>query len=324
MTLSRSPSTQWPNRRQRILALAKSLKDDLEFIDVDEVDGEFYWKICRDDLLDPLSRMAASIAPHILGGEAGVDLSDGDQERVEFLRHFLQTREGFDTDFQRKAIDSLTKFIQTQNLNAPGSEIVAQLPDWVWIPFSHGLRIPIPPRMQAWLLTGTGTVQVGIYSRSVSGDQLELAVATYRDRSRDLPEPGTVSAVSVHIDFELMKEPPLQRHPRWIHTTPCIVVTAGPPLPPEGVIGREFDALVQDRLRWHLELPGSGSKEETSVAIRTWAIGLLMREGDSFQKALRELEPVMGYLELSQEADRQARNRLFSRVLGARSCLGPR
>jgi hypothetical protein len=51
---------EWPDKRRRILDLTKNAQADAW--SVDEVDGEFFWKICRDDKIEPLARPAASIA----------------------------------------------------------------------------------------------------------------------------------------------------------------------------------------------------------------------------------------------------------------------
>jgi hypothetical protein len=51
------------SRRKRILALAKRLTDNLESLTLEEIDGEFYWRIVRDDLFDRLTELAGSIAP---------------------------------------------------------------------------------------------------------------------------------------------------------------------------------------------------------------------------------------------------------------------
>ena len=70
-------------RRERILALTKDLADDLEAVTLDEIDGEFYWRICRDDLLEPLTEFAASIAPHVLEAAQASQFDDAQLAEID-------------------------------------------------------------------------------------------------------------------------------------------------------------------------------------------------------------------------------------------------
>ncbi len=342
-----SSFTEWPNRRQRILDLAASLMADSEHVEIAEVDGEFYWKICRDDLFDPLSRLAASIAPHLLDSRLRGDFSDEDQQRVESYRHFLQTRhvpdarfagtawfeevkdlaqwpQALDTEIE-DSLDLYTRWIQTQNLEEAGAAILAQLPEWVWFKFSNGYRIPIASEMQVLpgrTRGGNDAIEVRVYSRTVSGNQVEKLVAHHRHLLRQPNDSDPGSAVLIQIEFDRVNDPSVLRYAGpSVPAAPCILVTIGLPLPPAGVIAPAFDAALRNRPSWRLELPGSGSNEDKHLAIRTWSIALLMREGLSFSEAVRALEPVMGRLALSQEADRRARHRLIERVPDARPCV---
>jgi len=68
--------------------------------------------------------------------------------------------------------------------------------------------------------------------------------------------------------------------------SPYVEVVAPVPLPPAGTVAREYDALVREARRWHLALPGGGSKQEKEVAVRTWAVGLLVAAGELFSEAM--------------------------------------
>jgi hypothetical protein len=120
-------------------------------VDIAEVDGEFYWKICRDDLFDPLSRLAASIAPHLLDSRLRGALSDEDQNSVENYRKFLQRRHlpnntfaesvGFehfgdlprlpqasDTEIE-ESLDSLVCFLHQVRWKEAAADMLSELPE---------------------------------------------------------------------------------------------------------------------------------------------------------------------------------------------------
>src|SRR5262249_53675865 len=105
---------------------------------------------------------------------------------------------------------------------------------------------------------------------------------------------------------------------------PAIEVQVGLPLPPPGTIAREYDAVVREVQGWHRELPGGMPvRQEHDVAVRTWAVGLLMVAGQRFSDAQtavceRTQSPVV-----SQSRFNDDRRRLLQRVPEARPFLRP-
>src|SRR5829696_7656041 len=73
MAPSLTQPTQKPSRRERILSLAEHLSANLDALDLDDVDGEFYWRICRDELVEQLVQLAASFAPSTAEGHPSYD-----------------------------------------------------------------------------------------------------------------------------------------------------------------------------------------------------------------------------------------------------------
>jgi hypothetical protein len=329
------------------LALAKDLIDDLEAVDLNKIDGEFYWRMCRDDLLGPLSQLAESIAPHIADpARRNEQFDEAQQQAIDKYRQSLDwlPDDNHRDNHRELLIDWFKQQLKAEELFASGQQFAEQLPHSVWQHYSKRARIPMRAPMTITLPKRESAVAFRIWSRSVTGDDLDAfdwpdrplydsvpdppsSSPEVDDRIMQDIEPRPVSQVSLQIDFKLVTaplaststEPPEDRADR-----PYIQVTVWWPLPPPGVVGNAYDAIVRKQHQWHLELPGSGTLQDKEVAIRTWAVGLLMSLGGTFSSALRDLESVFGYFDLSQEGDRQARNRLFDRVPEARSCLRAR
>jgi hypothetical protein len=291
------PTVDSTARRERILALATSLRAEVETLDLQEIDGEFYWRICRDDLLEPLRQIAASCAPRSDKGRLAI------HEVVADLHEHGELSLSF---FKR------------------ASAHIDALPSHVWSYLATGERIPLRPTRILFL--PADALRLRIVSRSFSGERLELALARYGAQPRRDLAPVLADQTSLHVDFALVREPPAPESPMGEEPDifPYIDVTIARPLPPRGIIGPVYDAIVRQQRQWHLELPGGETVQDKEVAIRTWAIGLLMNERLSFGRALRVLESRWGDLYLGQEADRQARNRLMTRVPEVRLYLRPR
>ena len=92
MTQALGSPTLWPSRRERILKLAEHLSANLDALDLDDVDGEFYWRICRDELLEPLAHLAASFAPNTAEGHPSYDkcFDDLQNDKTQLLG-FIQS-----------------------------------------------------------------------------------------------------------------------------------------------------------------------------------------------------------------------------------------
>src|SRR5688500_7640655 len=81
MAPSLTQRTQEPSRRERIPKLAEHLSANLDALDLDDVDGEFYWRVCRGDLLKPLTHLAASFAPNTAEGHPSYDQAFRDLQK---------------------------------------------------------------------------------------------------------------------------------------------------------------------------------------------------------------------------------------------------
>ena len=129
---------------------------------------------------------------------------------------------------------------------------------------------------------------------------------------------------SVRIDFALVKEWPLPASTQLRvsqHELPFIMVTVALPAPPKGILALAYDGIVREQQRWHRELPGGASKQEKEVAIRTWAVGLLMADGMRAADALGVVATATNRHVVSHVRFGEDRKRLIMRVPEAAAYL---
>jgi len=287
------------SRQDRILLVARTLLTELDTRALNEIDGEFYWRLCRGDTLD---RMIALVRKAV-----SEDLSENMTPSNFISAHMgdPQLSSGF-----------------FEGANA----VFYGLLSFVWQAFIEGRTIPMRSPTEISLLKTKPVVMLRVFSPAIHGRHVESILNSFVPPHD--PRPG--DPVSLNCRFALSSTDEFSKRIRGTHESvvpPHIEIMAFLPIPP-GFLGREYDAIVREDRKWHLSLLGTETPQDKVVAIRTWAIALLMTEGLSFTRALRALELVLesetDYLELSQEADRQARNRLLQRVPEARECLRPR
>jgi hypothetical protein len=282
------PSRRRLSRHERILGLAKNLTDVIDVVTLEEIDGEYYWRICRDDLFEPLIDLAASFTPH------------GAEGPLPYDQAFL----ALGSDHEK-----VVAFLNTAR------PLIDEIPRHVWIHL--GKPKPLPLRPSSFGVSNEATAfQARVHSRAWTGADLEAELAWRREEDPSWFAPDASDMVSLRIDFALVREPPpvslLSEFGPY--PVPFIEITLPFPLPSQGIVGREYDAIVRDQRQWHLELPGGETKQEKEVALRTWTVGLLMAEGKTFTDAQREVESRTGHSGVSQARFIQDRRRLIERV----------
>jgi hypothetical protein len=308
-----------PSRGERALALAEDLAEDLAAVELDAIDGEFYWRCCRGDLLELVEDLGEK-GPRLPGVKAppkpGMPANDEDSlsGTVEPDGFFAYLREG---------LRLAGEFI------ALGDEAALLYPEVVWRRLLEGERVAMRAAEAEVRGPFDGGDPPGLILRVFSGawtgaqveDEVRRLVAgrpEWFERARVVPTRST--AVGVWVDFSLGE----QRHamadgedgvaPR----SPCVEVSVPVPLPPPGAIAREYDALVRNEFKWHLGLLGGGSRQDKEVAVRTWTVGLLMAEGMLFPDAMHVCASRTELLEVSQSRFGQDRLKLLERVPEAR------
>lgn len=288
------------SRTEQILDIIRELvpEDPAEpYPDLAEVDGNFYWRACREDFVSDTHSM--------------LDLLREEEEPALAA----DQRERFDAYFERwePEIPGLRAMMYR-------GELRFRLRDtrfWTGNHRTdchplHGRALSAEPGVEHW-------VSAYVFSPGVKGEEIEghfrrLALGDLED---DKPQtefddpnlPAGTELIKVSVRFLGAGAGTLG---------PSIEITARLPLPPEGLVAEIFDRVVakngwRDRL---VELTGVANGQEPRTAIRTWATGLLTMAGVPYQKAcemvLDALGDVRPYLERSQfYADR---NLLLSRV----------
>jgi hypothetical protein len=323
------------------LALAKDLIDDLEAVDLNEIDGEFYWRMCRDDLLGPLSQLAESIAPHIVDpARRNEQLDEAQQQVIDEVRQRMDdnVHGGIDYGGGKQLLDWFMKDLKARELFAAGQPFAHQLPRFVWHHYKEGRRIPMRAPMTITPLGQGIALALRVWSRRVTGQDIDAFiwsdppnyfVAPYidsdffpvppgvDDRTAPKTEPRPISQASLQIHFDLITELPASlraKPPSDREEPPFIQITVRTPLPPPSVIGFAYDAIVRKQHQWHQELLGSDTVQDKEVAIRTWATGLLLRDGLSFREASFAVQAHTNRTGVSQNRFQQDRTRLIERV----------
>jgi hypothetical protein len=292
--VTQSSSKRAP-RHERILTLTAALTKNIDSLTLDEIDGEYYWRICRDNMLGPLIDLGAPFAP------PGADGHTSFEEVTKYL---------FDN---KELANAYVTRVRPQ---------FDEVPYHVWLRLWDPNPIPLRPS-DIWAKDANTVLEVRVYSRAWSGVDLEAELAWRRNENPSWFGLDAPDTVSIRMDVALVRDP--QKGGRFYtfspYPIPVIEITLPFPLPSEGVAGRAYDAIVRDQQQWHLELPGGGTKQEKEVALRTWAIGLLMAGGETFTEAQREVDSLTGRSGVSQTRFQQNRKQLVERVPEAKPYL---
>jgi hypothetical protein len=145
--------------------LARNLTAALETIDLDIVDGEFYWRICRDDLIAPLSDLAAPLAPHLgEGAERSDEFSDFQQRMIDRFREHLRQDPNVDDEMQQRHIDFLKAMYRRWEFSRVAQHIGKQLPWFVWDHVVAGQRLPMRPPIKTGFARGAKSLEIGVFS----------------------------------------------------------------------------------------------------------------------------------------------------------------
>lgn len=304
-----------PSRRSRVLALAADLADDLDATDLDAVDGEFFWRCCRADLLEAVEALAAG-RPRPIG--ASTPRGDGTSHDDDVLDARVAPMGVF--DHLRDGLRFVGDFL------ALADEAARLYPGVVWRRLLDGERVAMRAAEAEVRDPGGGggpgdgaRLHLRVFSGAWTGAQVEdelRRLAEARARRFVAALGPALGEVAVRFAFSLVdagRDPdgtPEDGRPR----PPYVEVVAPFPLPPAGVVAREYDALVRGDRRWHLGLPGGGSRQEKEVALRTWAVGLLVAAGEPFGDAMHTVAAKAGLAEVTQTRFGQDRLRLVERV----------
>ena len=276
--------------------------EDIEAINLDIVDGEFYWRACRLDLL----------------------------ERVEaFCNVGLKpaSSQPLDNDAHQNPDDALAILRQevrrANTIYATETKAAGLYPRAVWRRLLEGERLAMRAAEAEVRRSGGDegtTLYLKIFSGAWTGAEVEAEVRRQDpDRAMwlegDVPKDKPKGDVRLVVEFAFVDEVRARAETREDSARfPYVLVTIPLPGPPAGAISREYEALVRDQRRWHLGLPGGGTRQDKEVALRTWAVGLLMTHGLRFVDAMHAVCQRTGLADVSQARFGQDRQRLIDRV----------
>lgn len=296
-----------PASRSNVVAVLVDVRDHLDEVDLDTIDGEFYWRCCRPDLIRAVDSLRDRIR-----GLRDRDRSAGDASGAQTVRDYEALRARYQSDFPN-----------VLNYLVGGGRIAMRDA----YTMRMGVRAHDPFRRQPFLVGHETLVELRVFSGAWTGDDVETRLRGYllgpwiskEERDRFEPEPTRPpNAVAVRIALALIDpEEASDAFPRWgdiAFAPPHVVVSVGLPLPPEGEVARMYDTIVRGDKQWHLRLGRGATRQEKRVAIRTWVAGLLVGSGRKTAIAISEACDALNEEPVSSVQFSQDRVRLLARV----------
>ncbi len=286
--------------KDEVLKRLDTLHFNADVLDVDFIDGEFYWRCCRINLLAPAASFL-KVANQYMGPQILAD-TDGLLHSFRRTMDFLQIAWIFDCDFGKK------------------------FPPRVYHGLTHHMPIPMREPCTSYKdISKRPTEVLRVMSGGWTGRDVEqyLAELPPHDDSVENKASKTLVKLRNDISFKLVTGPG-NDSPTFqdeFSTWPYVEVRVSYPFPIDGVVASHYDTFVRERNQWHLLLRSGAKRQDRIVAIRTWAVGLLMAGGQKFGDAMRLVHETADIEEVSQPRFGQDRQRLIARVPEARPFL---
>jgi len=301
----------------RVLATVRDLAGRVAAgnLDLDAVDGEFYWRFCRPGLaeeLDAARRTATSVTPESPHDEIrDVSIALADTARRLYEAHGLSPNVMVDhaangEPLRMRGVTVFRPFdgvaylpmgemppvdhvvLRSASSSLTGVDLEARVRSWVAAAPPH-LR-PIEPEPSDWnpyrdavnaVVPGSPFAVPERVPAVVVHLQLALRLARGWDERDHEPTvamnltDGRFHANSAHLD------------------PPFVEVVVGLPLPPPGVVAATYDGVVLRDRRWHERLVSPEQGQEAWTGVRTWGTALLAKSGMRINDALRGVERAM-------------------------------
>ncbi len=256
--------------RETVLEVLDDLRRHLDDVDLDVIDGEFYWRCCRREVVEGIEQTRSAL--------------DNKDDQL-FLRTYQSLR------FHERDLPDINAYLFAGGRFRMRDAYVSLGSRRAFDPF----RAHIEPGSEMW-------AKMRILSSAWSGQDVEQRLRDHVNGPRITDQ--------IRLDFEPV--PP--RPPDWVAvrvafrleereteldaflsgrgaplSLPHVVVTAALPFPPEGVIAALYNRIVVSEKGWDQQLQGAANIQERRVALRTWAVGLLVGQGDKTLSAIDEV-----------------------------------
>jgi hypothetical protein len=349
VTLRPRPIIAPHERRQRILDLARRLAARRDNISLDEIDGEFYWRCCRLDFVEAIE----ALRPRLL--------SDGpiDGEELESAMGTLD-RLARSFGIPQSAIAALLSEDAPIAVNEPALAFHYRDDDRDYEAFKQdvdrraeelGVRTAAQTRPWTVHATVVDRLSVKVPTPTMTGADVAMRVARFlaaheragvyfchpRSRSSfELQLAGDLVSVEVEeVDMHLSvfndrlgvaTGRPLVFASYGAIPPPYIRFVIGFPWPPACLIARNYDAARDLHPEWAQAwgaAAAAASKQEPRVAIRTWAVCLLMNAAIPEDEAMRLVGALPGLGTIARPGLYPDRTKLLRRVPQAASYLYP-
>lgn len=246
--------------REDVLDTASALWRKRTSLTLDQIDGAFYWGVCRGaDFFAPFA-----------GREAG---------------------EGFSLKHLKDIARDYPDWLKGDWFDEPSGMVIPELrPAWarVW-PGPTRYKDNIPSE------TAAGWLIVGIRSGYWSGDDVAKHVASWMSANPESVEkispypmpPGDQTSIYIRaalhapnsFEISLPRAIDPEIGPPIFLDFWSVVLWIKAPLPPPSLIGAFYDDVVVQQHRWNDRLEGAMNGQDVAVAIRTWAFSLLKSAG---------------------------------------------
>lgn len=264
-----------PDRQQIILSTFDDLLGRIDHITTTQVDSEMYWRCCfPEEYAKAYERKEAfELARSRLAGKG-----------LNKIQEFEAILDGWYAEDRDPSVSRIS--IQ---------DIHAGLQSWV---LGEDLNVwPVyasySGHSKTWINKGNHLptdgspdqhIDLWISDPSIRGAAAELMIrreaqAAYPTIRQEHPELWW----SLHVGLSFVDGDP--NHPDPIMRFPTIVLSVKVPLPSPGLIQDIFDRVAVDEKGWTSKLGGAADDQTPLVALRAWAIGLLVGAGCSVKEA---------------------------------------
>lgn len=308
------------DQRRRILDLAKMVWDNQYQYDLDMVDGTFYWRGCRWDLLRQLLEEASrnpaiglgriqNLIPGFGFGQGGPMVDEwhiplrGAVTSVSTITTQLPSGE-----FANRGVVG----VHVRNAQWVGADVASSIhrawqryqglyPDDYWEQHIISLGASAPEHLRMDMRLGPDR----------------------KGRLLDISEQETFAfgPGETHVQFTYKPEPDWDYEPR-------IEVEVSAPPPVEQVIAAWFDDVAVGTYAWPAKLAGAANGQDVATAIRTWVVALLWQSGLTYQEATRDIDflnmnelKIKGLKSVSSSRFGEDKKRLLARVVEAKGLL---